>query len=260
MARLKLTVAYVGTAYHGWQTQLRNDKHLPTIQSLLEETLFRITGQRNHVHGAGRTDSGVHAHAQVAHADVPDHLAAIDWQLAFNTSLPSDVRITDARVTHDTFHAQFDAVRKSYEYHLWLSRRCTPPRLAPFVWAAGPLDVARMDAAVRHICGTHDFTSFQNRGADLKTTVRTLYGITRFPSGPIPCVDTPLELVWEFEADGFLKQMVRNLMGLLVAVGRGKLAPEAIPGILGACDRRHAGVTAPAHGLTLKGIVYPENT
>lgn len=256
MARLRLTVAYTGTAYHGWQTQLRKDKYLPTIQTLLENVVRRITGQAIHVHGAGRTDAGVHAHAQVAHVDVPDHLAAIDWQLAFNTDLPPDVRIMDARIVPDTFHAQFDAVRKTYEYRLWLSRRCTPPRLAPFVWACGPLDVARMDRALPYMCGTHDFASLQNRGGDRKTTVRTLESICRLPSGAVPTIDTPFELVWEFQANGFLKQMVRNLMGLLVAVGRGKLEPEGVCAILEACDRRHTGVTAPAHGLTLKAIEY----
>lgn len=256
MTRLKLTVAYVGTAYHGWQTQAHPHKTLPTVQSLLEAVVSRIVGHPVHVHGAGRTDAGVHALAQVAHVDIPDHKVNLDWQLAFNTSLPRDIRIIDVAVVPDTFHAQFSAVRKTYEYSLWLSRRYTPPRMAPFVWGCGPLDVARMDEAVRYMVGTHDFSSLKNRGTDLKTTIRTVYSITRTPSCTLPLEDTPLELVWQFQADGFLKQMVRNLMGVLVAAGRHKLAPDTIPAILAACDRRHPGVTAPAYGLTLKHIDY----
>ena len=273
MPRVRLTLAYVGTCYHGWQTQARKTgKPLVTVQSLLEEQVSRIAGVPVHVHGAGRTDSGVHAEAQVAHMDVPERAARVDWQLALNTSLPPDIRVVDAVPVPDSFHAQFDAVRKIYVYRLWLSRRYTPPRLHPFVWACGPLDVARMDAAIPHLIGTRDFASLRNRG-DLRTSVRTLHAISRSPSGEFPVLRQEdagpglpplrlcggnLELAWRFEADGFLKQMVRNTMGLLVAVGRGKLPVDAVPGILAEADRRHAGVTAPACGLTLEKVVYGE--
>lgn len=257
--RLKLTVAYVGTRYHGWQIQIRPDKELDTIQRRLEDVAGRICGRPVHVHGAGRTDSGVHAEAQVAHMDVPPHKAHIDWQLAFNTSLPHDIRIMAVeRVPHE-FHAQFSAQRKIYAYRLWLSRRCTPPWLYPFVWACGPVDVDAMDTTARLLEGTRDFASLRNRGTDLVSSVRTVYAIRRSPESLHGLCSGEQELVWTFEADGFLKQMVRNTMGLLVSVGRGKMQPDDVPDILSAKDRRHSGVTAPANGLVMQRIFYNEH-
>ena len=266
MARLKLTLAYLGTRYHGWQTQARHDPPLPTVQSLVEAEIRRIAGVPVHLHGSGRTDSGVHAEAQVAHVDLPEARMGIDWQLALNTSLPPDIRIVEATPVPDSFHAQFSAIRKIYEYRLWLTRRCTPPRLYPFVWACGPVDLTRMDAAARHIEGAHDFCSMRNRGAEPQSTVRTLFAVSRSPEGPLPSAPPdarglalcggPVELAWRFEANGFLKQMVRNLIGLLVATGQGKLHPDEVPDILTKRDRRHNGVTAPPQGLTLKAVIY----
>lgn len=261
MARLKLTIAYVGTDFHGWQTQARKDKVVPTIQSVLEARMERICGQPVHVHGSGRTDAGVHAEAQVAHVDVPDTKARLDWQMALNTSLPPSIRIVEAALAPDDFHAQRHAIRKVYEYRLWLSQRYTPPWLHPFVWACGPLDVARMDEAARLLVGRHDFASLRNAGTDVLSTVRTIVSISRRPSGPLPpaVAEGRAVLTWRFEADGFLKQMVRNSMGLLVAVGRGKLDAAEIPAILAAGDRRRAPATAPAHGLTLKKVWYSDD-
>lgn len=167
MPRLKLTIAYVGTQYHGWQTQARkNASPLPTIQNIIEDAVAHVLGERVHVHGAGRTDAGVHAEAQVAHLDVPESRARMDWQLALNTLLPRDIRIADAVLVPDTFHAQHSAVRKTYEYRLWLSKRYTPPQLFPFVWACGSVDVERMDEGSRYLLGKRDFASLKNAGTD----------------------------------------------------------------------------------------------
>lgn len=254
--RFKLTVAYVGTTFHGWQTQLRPDKKLITVQSLLEEVATRVCKRPVHVHGAGRTDAGVHAEAQVAHMDVPLFRADMNWQLAFNTSLPPAIRVMEVERVPATFHAQFSARRKLYAYRLWLSRGCTPPWLYPFVWACGPVNVDDMDAAARLIEGRQDFTSLRNRGTNIVSSVRTVYGIRRTPDDIHGVCSEARELCWTFEADGFLKQMVRNTMGLLVGVGRGRIALNDVPAILAAQDRRHIGVTAPACGLILKRIVY----
>ena len=130
MPRLKLTIAYVGTQYHGWQTQARkNASPLPTIQNIIEDAVAHVLGERVHVHGAGRTDAGVHAEAQVAHLDVPESRARMDWQLALNTLLPRDIRIADAVLVPDTFHAQHSAVRKTYEYRLCCGAH--PPPFKP---------------------------------------------------------------------------------------------------------------------------------
>lgn len=262
MPRLKLTVAYVGSHYRGWQTQAWKDRNQPpTVQAELEKAIADLTGEPAHVQGSGRTDSGVHADAQVAHCDIPEHRAGLDWPRALHTRLPRDIRVMDARIVADTFDACRDAVRKAYVYRLWLDERFVPPRLFPFVWPCGPLDVERLDAAIPHLVGTHDFRTMQNAGTDIKSTVRTLSAITRSPWPPRPadpwepCPTSHL-LTLRFEADGFLKQMVRNLTGLLVACGRGKFDPANIPALLLATDRRNAPPTAPAQGLTLHRVWY----
>ncbi len=259
--RLKLLIAYVGTDFHGWQTQIRKDRTVPTIQALIEAQMSRIIGHTVHVHGAGRTDAGVHAEGQVAHVDVPESKIDIDWQLALNTSLPHAIRIVEAVRVPDTFHAQHHARRKTYEYRLWLSRRYTPPWLYPFVWACGPLRVEPMDAAARHLVGTRDFASLRNTGTNLLSTVRTMFAVSRNPAGILPTdvLEGRAVLTWSFEADGFLKQMVRNSMGLLVAAGQGKISADDVPDILAARDRQKAPPTAPPHGLMLKTIWYDEN-
>ena len=254
--RMKLTLAYVGTHYHGWQIQARPEGNLLTVQGLLEQAVSHVAGVPVHVHGAGRTDAGVHAEGQVAHMDIPATRAGVDWQLALNTLLPHDIRVVRAELAPEGFHAQFGAKRKRYVYRLWLSLRYTPPRLYPFVWSCGPVDVDRMLEAARHLEGRKDFSSLKNSGTDLLSSVRTVYAVRCLATDAHGRCEGERELAWAFEADGFLKQMVRNSMGLLVAVGRGKLAPDDIPAILEARDRRRAGPTAPAQGLTLDSIDY----
>ncbi|HIU17777.1 MAG TPA: tRNA pseudouridine(38-40) synthase TruA [Candidatus Avidesulfovibrio excrementigallinarum] len=254
--RIKLTLAYVGTHYHGWQIQARPDGPLLTVQGLLEQAAARVADTPVHVHGAGRTDAGVHAEGQVAHMDIPAGRTGVDWQLALNTLLPHDIRVVRAERAPEGFHAQFGAKRKRYLYRLWLSLRYTPPRLYPFVWSCGSLDVDRMLEAAQHLEGRQDFSSLKNSGTDLLSSVRTVYAVRCLSAGAHGRCEGERELVWSFEADGFLKQMVRNSMGLLVAAGRGKLSPDDIPAILAARDRRKAGPTAPAQGLTLDSITY----
>ncbi|GFM37097.1 tRNA pseudouridine(38-40) synthase TruA [Desulfovibrio psychrotolerans] len=264
MPRLKLTIAYVGTNYCGWQIQAFSRRPQPTVQEELERVAERVLGTPVRIFGSGRTDSGVHAEGQVAHFDVPEDKADRDWQRTFNAMLPDDIAVLDVERVASDFHARINATGKIYAYSLWLTRRYTPPRLFPFVWATGPVDVAAMDAAARHLEGTHDFSTFRNVGTEVETCVRTLRSISRSPHGPLPGADTPdyarvgipLQLTWYFEADGFLKQMVRNLMGTLVACGTGKLSPDAVPSLLAACDRAQAPATAPAQGLSLARVLY----
>ncbi len=257
--RLKLTIAYVGTHYHGWQVQALPDGALTTVQGLLEQAASHVAGRLVHVHGSGRTDSGVHADGQVAHVDIPASRRGVDWQLALNTLLPNDIRISHAEEAPAGFHAQFSAKRKRYVYRLWLSRRYTPPKLYPFVWSCGPLDVSTMLEAARCLEGEHDFASLKNQGTEILSTVRTMYAVRCLPEGISGYCEGEREIDWSFEANGFLKQMVRNAMGLLVAVGRGKLDPQAVPRLLQARDRRHLGATAPAKGLTLAAVDYQDS-
>ena len=254
--RLKLTIAYVGTHYHGWQIQAVPGGELTTVQGLLEQAASHVAGRPVHVHGSGRTDSGVHADAQVAHVDIPACRRSVDWQLALNTLLPSDIRIARAEEAPAGFHAQFSAKRKRYVYRLWLSRRYTPPKLYPFVWSCGPVNVSAMSEAARCLEGEHDFASLKNQGTEMLSTVRTMYAVRCMPEGLSGICEGEQEIAWSFEANGFLKQMVRNAMGLLVAVGRGKIDPQDVPQLLQSRDRRHLGATAPAKGLTLAAVDY----
>ena len=265
MPRLRLTVAYVGTRYCGWQIQDK-PKAPPTIQGELEKVLFRVAGILVRVHGSGRTDSGVHAHGQVAHADIPASKAHLDWQRIFNTSLPPDISVLEARLVDDNFHCRFDALHKTYTYHFWLNRRCMPPLLRPFAWDCGPLDVARMQAALPYLMGKHDFRCLQNAGTPMEDTVRTILQLdlshqapqweASIPT-PSPAQTTTAHLALRVTADGFLKQMVRNTAGLLAAVGRGKFEAEAITALLRDGQRADAPPTAPACGLFLHSVAYP---
>lgn len=246
MPRIRLTLAYTGTRYHGWQLQADG----PTVQGTVEAALHRLVGRPVRVHGAGRTDAGVHALGQVAHCDVPEDRGHLPWQRALNALLPEDIAVLDASTVPETFHARRSATAKEYAYTLWTEPAFVLPQRRPFTWAVGPLDLAALDEAAAFLVGTHDFASFQNTGTPVASTCRTLMALTRHP-GP-----TPWETVLRFRADGFLKQMVRNLVGLLVAVGQGRLAPAAVAGILAARDRAAAPATAPPHGLCLEKVDY----
>jgi tRNA pseudouridine38-40 synthase len=246
MPRIRLTVAYVGTRYLGWQIQGRGQ----TVQGVLEEKLARICEEPVRVHGSGRTDSGVHALGQVAHFDAPESKTRIPWQRALNSMLPDDIAVIDAREAEPGFHARFSVRSKRYAYTLWTEPEFTLPQRAPFVWPVRNLDAAAMDLAATFLAGTHDFAAFQNAGTEVKGTVRTLEPLRR-EAGQHPC-----EWVFRFPADGFLKQMVRNLMGLLVEVGRGGMTPEEARAVLESRDRRLAPATAPPQGLTLEEVMY----
>lgn len=246
MPRIRMTVAYVGTRYHGWQIQ----KNGLSVQEALETRLSRICDATIRVHGSGRTDAGVHALGQVVHFDAPESRTDIPWQKALNSMLPSDIAILDAAQADPDFHARFSARSKCYAYTLWTQPCFTLPHRAPFVWAVRDLNLSTMDHAAVLLSGTHDFAAFQNAGTEIKGTTRTLEPIRREPG------QHPGEWIFRFQADGFLKQMVRNLMGFLVAVGKDALSPEEAERILDGRDRRQAPGTAPPQGLCLEQVFY----
>ncbi|THB66213.1 MAG: tRNA pseudouridine(38-40) synthase TruA [Desulfovibrio sp.] len=261
--RLKLLLAYKGTRFQGWQVQDRSrDKSARTVQGVLETAVAKIVGQDVRVHGSGRTDSGVHAQGQVAHVDVPERLSDVPWVMALNSLLPSDVSVLNAEPAPLDFHARFSAASKIYSYNLWLSRQYVLPQKQPFVWSLNPVDLDAMDRAARLLEGEHDFACFRNQGSETATTVRTLFEISRDPADSLPEPDPANqvwpEVVWRFHANGFLKQMVRNLMGCLVEVGRGKMDEQHVLDLLASGDRTLAPATAPAQGLTLERVLYPD--
>ncbi len=241
---LKLTIAYDGGPFVGWQRQASGT----SIQGLLEDALAPIEGSRVTVHGAGRTDAGVHALGQVASVTLDATMDEATLQRALNAVLPPEVRITEvARAAHD-FHARFSAREKTYEYRL-LNAPFASPFEYRYVWQVPfPLDVDAMRLAARALVGTHDFAAFQATGSDVRTTTRELRETT---------IDRRDRLiVLTMRADGFLRHMVRTIVGTLVEVGCGKRTPAGVADVLASRDRTRAGSTAPAEGLFLIRVGY----
>ncbi len=253
----KLTLAYDGTDFYGWQVQ----PDRVTIQGTLAEAIERVTGERVLPQGSGRTDAGVHARGQVASFWLEAAIPAENLQRALNRKLSESVRVLRAERVEAEFHARHSARAKTYEYRIWRKEIC-PPWEARFAWALNwPLDVERMQEAAQVVVGTHDFTSFAASDPDLITR-RTLGDGER---GATANVRTVFESEWRHESelliyrvrgDGFLHHMVRNLVGTFVDVGRGAMEAGEMGRILEARSRGEAGPTAPARGLWLDGVEY----
>jgi tRNA pseudouridine38-40 synthase len=245
----KLTLSYDGTSFVGWQRQASGT----SIQELLERAFALLEGEPVAVSGAGRTDAGVHAIAQVAHTSLRREIDAATVVRALNNHLPPDVRVTDAVEVASTFHARFDATAKRYRYRIW-----NQPVMSPFerlyTWhIPGPvLDVDAMAAAAAQLEGRHDFAAFQTAGAETHTTERVI-SCSRISA------ERPL-ITYDVRGDGFLRHMVRGIVGTLVEVGRGRYRPEWMTEVLLSRDRTRAGRTAPAAGLFLVGVEYERQT
>jgi tRNA pseudouridine38-40 synthase len=241
---LKLTLAYDGTRFVGWQKQASGE----SIQGLLEDALSRLEGAPVTAHGAGRTDAGVHAEGQVASARVTLAHDAATVVRALNAILPPDVRVNAVEDVAADFHARFSAREKSYRYQI-ANVAVMSPFVRAYAWhVPEPLDLAAMSDAAAALVGTHDFAAFQSAGSDVATTERTL---TRSEF-----VDRGGLLAYEISGNGFLRHMVRAIAGTLVEVGRGWRPATDLQAVLAGRSRREAGATAPAHGLTLVKVEY----
>ena len=266
MANIRLTLAYDGTDYVGWQVQPRGR----TVQGEVEAAITAISGESARVLAAGRTDSGVHALGQVAnfHSEFP--IAGEQWRPALQSKLPADVVVLQSRVVDDNFHATYSAKSKRYRYVI---RRAETedPFLRRYAWRVKTeLDVAAMAAAARTLLGPHDFRCFESHWPNKVSSVRTVLDVAwqtvdRWPAWSLePLSERPEDgvrdefLCFEIEADGFLYNMVRAIVGTLVEIGRGKLPVESMREIVDARDRGRAGETAPAHGLYLASVTYDE--
>ena len=241
---LRFTLSYDGTRFVGWQRQADGE----SIQGLLEEALARLEGAAVTAHGAGRTDAGVHALGQVASARVTFAHDPATVLRALNATLPPEIRVTCVENAAAEFHPRFDARAKWYRYQI-----ANVPVASPFTRAyawhiAEPLDRAAMADAAIALVGTHDFAAFQSSGTDVHTTVRTLTRSTWLEDSGL--------LVYEVAGDGFLRHMVRAIVGTLVEVGRGSRPPQQVAALLGGASRAQAGATAPAHGLLLAKVEY----
>ncbi|RYD20410.1 MAG: tRNA pseudouridine(38-40) synthase TruA [Verrucomicrobiaceae bacterium] len=248
MLRFKLTLAYDGTAYHGWQAK----KDGSAVQNRVETALGRLFASAPKVESSSRTDSGVHARGMVAHVDVPREeyrMPPGKLALAMNALLPEDIRVRSAVRVKGDFHARFDAKGKQYRYSVWNAPVMDPLRRGLAWHVARPLDLEAMREAAAFFVGRHDFRSFTaNRGVVLEDAVRTVTGCEIRKNGP--------QLTFIIEGGGFLYKMCRGIVGTLVQVGEGKFPPGEVTKMLEQKDRRVAGVNAPAHGLVLWKVFY----
>lgn len=273
----KLTLAYDGSGFHGWQVQ----PGLRTVQGTLAEALERLTGERVLPQGSGRTDAGVHALAQVVSVRLEAPVPAANLQRALNRILPAGIRVLAAEEVAHSFHARHSARSKTYEYRIFERRirpapgepaveRICSPFLAPYAWdCRWPLSLSAMGEAAALLLGTHDFTSMaasdpdrsqrdpdEDAGSHRPTKINPVKTITRAEWARERVSAGEALLVFRIAGSGFLHHMVRNIVGTLVEVGRGSLEPADVMRILEARDRMAAGPTAPARGLYLVEVVY----
>lgn len=246
----RLTVAYDGTGYYGWQRQ----PDLPTVQACLEVALVAVTGQPKVIaYASSRTDTGVHAIGQsVVFKTSSWHAKPENLTFALNTKLPADIVVREAVEIPLSFHPLRDSSGKRYRYQIYSSRKADPIGLRTQWWVRRRLSLEAMRAAAEHLLGLHDFCSFQSAGSPRENTVREVRSLA------IQCtdhLDGQLFTV-EIEASGFLYNMVRNIVGTLVQVGVGNEKPEWVAQVLEAKDRRLAGATAPPQGLCLTEVLY----
>jgi tRNA pseudouridine38-40 synthase len=246
MATFRLTLEYDGGEFAGWQSQAQGER---TVQATLAAALAEIAGSPVRVTGAGRTDAGVHAEGQVAAARLETRLAPETLQRALNAHLPRDLSVVDCALARDAFDPRREATGKLYRYGVWNGRVASPLRRRRFYHVPGPLELPAMQAAAAALCGRHDFASFQGAGSSVTDTVRTLRRAE--VSGA-----SGSEILFSLEGDGFLRHMVRNVVGTLLEVGAGRRPAGSLPSLLAARDRTQAGPTAPARGLTLVRVDY----
>lgn len=249
MSTFKLTLAYEGTDFVGWQRQSTGR----SVQAVVEQALSRIEGAPVTIVGAGRTDAGVHALGQVASATLAHGIEAPALRRALNATLPVDVRVTAVDPAPPDFNARYAAQGKSYRYRIVCGEFISPFDQR-FAWHLfPPLDEAAMREAARRLEGRHDFAAFQSAGSDVVTTVRSILDSRLTRSNG----DLGVRLLtYEVRGDGFLRHMVRAIVGTLVEIGTGRLRPGEVERIVASRDRQAAGPTAPAHGLFLVEVSY----
>ncbi len=245
--RVALGIEYDGSAYHGWQAQ---QEGVRTVQTTLEQALAKVANHAVRVVCAGRTDTGVHALGQVAHFDTDAQRTERNWLLGSNVNLPQDVSVTWVRYVDEAFSARFSAVSRRYRYFI-LNRTTRSAVLGSRVtWSHRPLDAARMHAAAQVLAGEHDFSSYRALGCQAKSPVRTLHSIAVERRGDF--------VLLSLHANAFLHHMVRNIAGVLMAIGRGEQPLEWAAEVLDFRDRTLGGVTAPPQGLYFESVEYPD--
>jgi len=244
MRNIKITIAYDGTGYHGWQRQPNGI----SIQEVLESKLALITNGKVRLIGSGRTDAGVHAMGQVANFKTETKIECRGLLRGINSLLPMDIAVTDVIDVDDEFHARYRAKSKVYSYTIYNSS-VRSPRHRNYSWHLfEKLDLEAMKTAALYLLGTKDFSSFCAAGGDAKTYTRTVLDSS--------IVNDGFMIVFTIEANGFLRYMVRNIVGTLVDVGKGRITSEEFKAVIDTRDRKTAGITAPPQGLVLKEVKY----
>ena len=241
---VKILLEYDGSNYHGWQRQ----KNALTIQEVVEEAVYKVTGEKVKVIGAGRTDAGVHARGQVANFHTNCRIPVERLPYAINSHLPEDIAVKGAEEVPDDFHARYSAKAKVYTYTIYNAPFPSPLMRKYSYFYPHILDVEAMQEAAKAFVGVHDFTAFRASGSPVKSSVRNVMRLEVKKSKDVITI--------EVEADGFLYNMVRIIAGTLLEVGSGKRTPEEIPLVISSRDRERAGITLPAHGLCLEKVVY----
>ncbi|MGA9851937.1 MAG: tRNA pseudouridine(38-40) synthase TruA [Gammaproteobacteria bacterium] len=246
MTRLALGLEYDGTEFMGWQRQTHTGR---TVQGCLESALSKVADHPVEVSCAGRTDAGVHATGQVAHFDTFAARNLRGWLLGLNSNLPKDMAVNWIREVAEEFHARFRARARQYRYSIL--NRLTRPAVArtQASWVHRPLDETRMQAAAGHLLGEHDFSAFRAVECQARSPVRTLHRLDVCRQGEQVLIDAV--------ANGFLHHMVRNITGVLIAIGEGKREPDWARQVLEGRDRTLGGITAPPQGLCLMAVLYP---
>ena len=246
--RVAMAVEYNGSAYCGWQTQKK--PAVATVQSELEKALSRVAGQSVKVYCAGRTDSGVHASGQIIHFEPGVERSEKAWVMGANSNLPRDIAVQWARPVSDDFHARFSALTRTYRYII--CNKPVKPALAYYqlTWVKEPLDCELMDREAQCLLGEHDFSSYRGAGCQSRSPFRNVHSISCTRRGDIVTI--------EITANAFLLHMVRNIAGVLIAVGRATAPSGWAKAVLEAKDRTAGGVTAAPNGLYLVAVEYPE--
>ena len=246
MRRIRTIIAYDGTDYVGWQTQPNGI----AVQEVIEQAILEVTGAQSSLQGSGRTDSGVHARAQVAHFDTGARMAADKFAIALNTHLPADIRVLYSEEVSPDFHARFSAKEKQYRYFVQTGPHADVFARKYALHAYMPLDLDLMNEAAALVVGTHDFSAFMSTGREVETAVRTL-SLSRWEKqGKF--------LVYTVQGNGFLYNMVRILVGTMVGMGNGRIPKDSMEKALASLSRKDAGPTAPPHGLVLWRVKYPD--
>ena len=242
--RVKITVEYDGTSYCGWQRQINGI----SVQQVIEEAIYKVTGENVKITGSGRTDAGVHAKGQVAHFDTEGSIPAEKFSFALNTVLPPDIKVKKSEAVSCDFNARKSAKKKTYSYTVYYDETPSPLKERYAYRMAERPDINKMRSAAKLICGKHDFKSFCASKSGAKTTVRTVYSIK--------IINSADKTVFKICGNGFLYNMVRIIVGTLIKIGLDKMTEKELADMLSEKNRSLGGKTLPANGLCLECVVY----